>query len=87
MCPGMAAGHGMDGIADTDARLFQLVGHFPKGMLGLGNSHSVSWHDNHGTGILHDERGILGASRLGGLVTGCGVRSCGVASKSTEDHG
>src|SRR6185437_4924141 len=77
----------MNCVFDFDTFLFQLVGHFTKRMLRLGDRHAVSRYDDDFRGVLQDVRGILGRAELYRALLNAGARPRGFSAKAAKDDG
>ena len=65
--PGHAPGNGVDAVAHLDAPAFQRIGKQLDLVLGLGQGHAITGHDNHISGVLHKLCGFgFPAVRTGG---------------------
>ena len=78
--PGHASGHGMDGVVDRGAPFFQGVGQLLDLVLGLGQGHAVTGHDDHVLGGLERLQTVL----WGFLPKGFGCRRHQPGSEADE---
>ena len=83
---GHAAGDGVDGVFDLDPLLLELVGHFAKGVLGLGDGHAIAGDDDDLGGIFHDEGSVVGRALFDRAGLGDpGARRATVTAEAAED--
>ncbi len=85
--PRHPARDGVDGVFHFNAFFLQLVAHLFESVLGLGDGHAVTGHDDDLGGVLHDESRVFGRAALERTVC---IRACAtggriVAAKAAED--